>query len=166
RYIEEDQKVTPLKELQGLIWEEGYKDGELKGHIYDDALECLKDWHKSGIKIYIYSSGSIHAQRLLFGNTESGDLNGLFDGNFDTTTGPKKEVESYEKIITEIGMPAEDILFLSDCVEEIDAAAKAGMNVVILDREKCLTDNQPYSVVQSFNEIFGDNQDHHIEAHG
>lgn len=164
RYIEEDQKVTPLKELQGLIWEEGYKAGELKGHVYDDALECLKDWHKSGIKLYVYSSGSIHAQKLLFGNTEKGDLNGLFDGNFDTATGPKKEAESYTKIIAEIGFSAENILFLSDCVEEIDAAAKAGMNVVILDRESCLSGNQAHSVVQSFNQIFGDNQDHQIEA--
>ncbi len=166
RYIEEDQKVTPLKELQGLIWEQGYKDGELKGHVYEDALECLKDWHKSGIKLYVYSSGSIYAQKLLFGHTESGDLNGLFDGNFDTTTGSKKEPDSYEKIAKEIGFPVENILFLSDCTEEIEAAATVGMNVVILDRESCLSANQKHSVVQSFNQIFGDNQDHQIEANG
>lgn len=153
RYIDEDQKVTPLKTLQGMIWEEGYKSGELIGHIYDDALEGLKRWKEYGIKLYVYSSGSVPAQKLLFGHTKEGDLNSLFSGYFDTTTGGKKERESYEKIAAEIGLPVENILFLSDSTEEIAAASDAGMDVIILDREKSLFDAVGYTAVSSFDGI-------------
>ena len=140
RWIEEDQKLTPLKTLQGMIWQAGYEAGELHGHIYDDAVEGLKRWKKSGLKLYIYSSGSIAAQKLLFSNTAAGDLTTLFAGYFDTTTGPKMQPESYEKISREIGLPASEILFLSDNIQEIEAADKAGMMVLILDRDGVLED--------------------------
>lgn len=153
RYIDEDQKVTPLKTLQGMIWKEGYKSGELIGHIYDDALAGLKRWKEQGVKLYVYSSGSVPAQKLLFGHTKSGDLNPLFSGYFDTEIGGKKVSESYEKIAAEINIPVSEILFLSDSTDEIDAAAAAGMNVIILDREKALFDALGHSVVNDFDGI-------------
>lgn len=153
RYMDEDKKVTPLKTLQGMIWEKGYEDGSLHGHIYEDAAEGLKRWKGQGLKLYIYSSGSIAAQKLLFANTPEGDLTPLFSGYFDTTTGGKKEIESYEKIAQEIGLPAEEILFLSDSTEEIEAASAAGFNVIILDREGVLFDALGHDVMHDFKEI-------------
>lgn len=153
RYIEEDKKVTPLKTLQGMIWADGYKSGELVGHIYDDAYDGLKRWKDQGIDLYIYSSGSVPAQKLLFSNTHKGDLTPLFSGYFDTEVGGKKEAESYDKIASEIGVEASDVLFLSDSTEEIAAAAQAGMNVIILDREKALFEAFGHSVEHDFNNI-------------
>lgn len=153
RYIDEDQKITPLKTLQGLIWEEGYKTGELTGHVYDDAVHGLTRWNEQGIDLYVYSSGSIAAQKLLFANTEYGDLTPLFKGYFDTTTGHKKDPESYEKIAAQIAIDPASILFLSDSTEEIAAAHKAGMQVIILDREKSLFDAGEHTVLFDFNNI-------------
>jgi len=153
RYIDDDQKVTPLKALQGMIWADGYKSGELVGHIYDDALDGLKRWKSQGIDLYVYSSGSIPAQKLLFGHTKHGDLNPMFKGYFDTTTGGKKDAESYEIIAKEIGVTPNQILFLSDCTEEIAAASTAGMNVIILDREKALFDALGHDVLHDFSDI-------------
>lgn len=157
RYIDEDQKVTPLKKLQGMIWKQGYDNGALKGHIYDDALHGLRRWKSQGIELYVYSSGSISAQKLLFGHTDHGDLTPLFSGYFDTTTGGKKEVPSYEKIATEIKTPPQEILFLSDSVEEIEAADAAGMNVIIIDRENALnTSENDKTIAQDFDDILAE----------
>lgn len=134
-WIREDKKATPLKALQGLIWEAGYKDGAFRGHIYDDAAEALRVWHGKGIRLYVYSSGSVPAQKLLFGHSERGDLTPLFSGYFDTTTGPKLEALSYRKIAGNIGFAASDILFLSDHPGEIDAAREAGLQAILVDRE-------------------------------
>ena len=134
RGIDEDRKVTPLKALQGMIWAEGYRAGGFKGHVYDDADQALRRWHAAGKKLYVYSSGSVPAQKLIFGHTEFGDLTPLFSGYFDTTTGPKKEPESYRKIAEAIGSPAPRILFLSDSTDEITAARAAGMQTVQLRR--------------------------------
>lgn len=135
RWIDEDRKETALKTLQGLIWAEGYADGTLKGHVYPDAAEALRRWHADGLRLYVYSSGSIAAQKLIFGHSNAGDLTPLFSGYFDTTTGPKKEAESYSRIAAEIGLPVQDILFLSDSVPEIEAARAAGLQTCLVDRE-------------------------------
>ena len=135
RWIDEDRKATPLKTLQGLIWAEGYADGILSGHIYSDAAEALGRWHTYGLQLYVYSSGSIAAQKLIFGHSDAGDLTPLFAGYFDTTTGPKKEAESYAKIAAAIGMSPSEILFLSDSLTEIEAARAAGMQALHIDRE-------------------------------
>ncbi len=127
QWIAEDRKATPLKALQGRVWEQGYKAGQLKGHVYPDAVEALKRWHQEGYALYVYSSGSIQAQQLIFGCSEAGDLSGLFSGYFDTTSGAKRDPQSYKNITAAIGLPAEQILFLSDIVEELDAAQAAGM---------------------------------------
>lgn len=153
RYIAEDQKITPLKELQGRIWEEGYTSGELIGHMYDDAVHGLKRWKEEGLKLYVYSSGSVAAQKLIFGHTEHGDLTSLFSGYFDTNIGSKKEAGSYSGIAEELGIKPESILFLSDSTEEIDAAQEARMQVITLDREKSLINNGEYTIVDTFDDI-------------
>lgn len=135
RWIDEDKKATPLKTLQGLIWAEGYADGTLKGHVYADAADALRRWHAAGIALHVYSSGSVAAQKLIFGHSNAGDLTPLFSGYFDTTTGPKREAGSYRRIAEAIGLPSAAILFLSDNAQEIAAARTAGMQVLHIDRE-------------------------------
>lgn len=126
-WIDEDRKITPLKALQGLLWEAGYRQGDFQGHIYADAKQKLEQWHGQGIRLYIYSSGSVYAQKLLFGHTEYGDLNGLFDGCFNTGIGAKVDSDSYRRIADELQLDPGDILFLSDLERELDAARSAGM---------------------------------------
>lgn len=152
-WIDSDQKITPLKTLQGLIWEAGYQNGDFTGHIYDDAVAKLREWNAVAIKLYVYSSGSVHAQKLLFGFSDAGDLTPLFSGYFDTTTGAKRDPLAYEKITAEIGLPADQILFLSDIVEELDAARQAGMQTIGLNRKGELTHANGHHVVKSFAEI-------------
>ena len=135
RWMDEDKKITPLKLLQGMIWKEGYEKGELQGHMYEDAARALKYWRNMGLKLYVYSSGSVAAQKLLFSHTEGGDLTAVFSGYFDTTTGPKLEAASYKKIASEIKTEAGDILFLSDNPGELIAAREAGFQVILLNRE-------------------------------
>lgn len=134
-WIAEDRKATPLKALQGMVWEQGYRAGQLKGHVYHDAVEALRRWHAEGYRLYVYSSGSIQAQKLIFGCSEAGDLSPLFSGYFDTTSGPKREAGSYRRIVEAIGLPAEEVLFLSDMVQELDAAREAGLPTIGLARE-------------------------------
>ena len=138
RWIAEDRKAKPLKTLQGLIWMEGYKRGELRGHIYPDALAALRRWHEAGTPLYIYSSGSVAAQKLLFGHTGDGDLRPLFSGYFDTAVGSKMEAESYFRIAEILGRPSRSILFLSDNAGELQAASAAGFRVIQVDRSRPL----------------------------
>lgn len=153
RWIDEDRKITPLKALQGLIWESGYRQKDFHGHIYADALNALRAWKANGLSLYVFSSGSIQAQRLLFGHTEHGDLTPLFSGYFDTTVGNKREAMSYRRIGDTIGIPADRILFLSDIKEELDAASDAGMQTywLVRDGERPAKANHP--VARDFNEI-------------
>jgi enolase-phosphatase E1 len=136
QWMDEDRKVTPLKTLQGLIWQTGFETGELQGHIYEDAVRALRKWHADGLRIYVYSSGSVTAQKLLFSHTSYGDLLPLFSGYFDTTTGAKLESHSYVKIADVLHLPASSIVFLSDHTAETQAAAAAGMQTVLLMREQ------------------------------
>ena len=134
-WIAEDRKATPLKALQGMVWEQGYQARQLKGHVYPDAVEALQRWHAAGYQLFVYSSGSIQAQKLIFGCSEAGDLTPLFSGYFDTTSGPKREAQSYRNIQQAVGVEADEILFLSDIVEELDAAQSAGLKTCGLARE-------------------------------
>lgn len=135
RYLMElDRKSTGLKALQGLIWEEGYRDGHLKGDVYPDVPEALRAWKEQGIRMRIFSSGSVLAQKLLFGHTPYGDLLPYFEGYHDTTTGPKRESPAYAAIADAFTLPPGEILFLSDVTEELDAARKAGMQTGLLVR--------------------------------
>jgi enolase-phosphatase E1 len=134
QWMSEDRKITPLKALQGMIWKSGYESRELLGHVYDDAVAHLGAWHAQGVPLYVYSSGSVEAQRLLFGHTKFGDLTELFSGFFDTTVGAKLDAASYRVIAAHVALPPGDILFLSDNVAELDAARLAGMGTTWLDR--------------------------------
>lgn len=151
RWSDEDRKLTALKSLQGRIWRAGYESGALRGHVYEDAVRQLRGWHQAGIRLYIYSSGSIEAQQLLFSHTRVGDLTPLLSGYFDTTSGPKLEPDSYRRIAAAIGLPTSAIAFLSDHAGETAAAAQSGMPAVRLVREGALDPAQP--CVRSFDEI-------------
>jgi enolase-phosphatase E1 len=126
-WMDADAKVTPLKAIQGLIWDEGYARGELLGRIYPDVPPVLRRWRAQGIRLYVYSSGSEAAQRLIFGHSDAGDLGALFSGFFDTRVGAKREAASYASIARGIGLPPGEILFLSDIEAELDAAAESGV---------------------------------------
>lgn len=133
-WIDQDRKHTALKALQGLLWQHGYAAGDYRAHVYPDAVEALRRWHVAGHHMAVYSSGSVPAQQLFFGYSEAGDLRPLFCAWFDTEVGGKREVESYRRICSELQRPAADILFLSDVVEELDAAREAGCATALLDR--------------------------------
>ena len=135
-WMDADAKVTELKDIQGRIWEEGYAVGALTGHVYPDAAEALRRWHAEGLKLAVFSSGSMAAQRLIFGHSDQGDLSPLFSGWFDTTTGPKREAMSYVLIADALGIAPADILFLSDVAAETDAARAAGLRALLIDRER------------------------------
>lgn len=135
QWMAEDRKATPLKALQGMIWAEGYAAGELQGHVYDDTPVWLRNWHAQGLKLYVYSSGSVEAQKLIFGHTAFGDLTSLFSGYFDTRVGAKREAQSYRSIVEAIGLAPDEVLFLSDIGEELDAAAEAGLATTQLLRD-------------------------------
>lgn len=127
RLMDGDAKTTGLKQLQGLIWRQGFESGELKAHLFDDVSPALRQWHEQGLRIRIYSSGSVGAQKLFFGHTVSGNLLPFLEGHYDTKTGPKREAGSYAAIVKDWGLGAEEILFLSDVPAELDAAREAGM---------------------------------------
>jgi enolase-phosphatase E1 len=135
-WIDADRKHTALKALQGHLWKAGYADNEYQAHIYPDAAQALRRWHGAGHPVYVYSSGSVPAQQLLFAHTTDGDLAPLMSGWFDTRTGGKREAESYRRILQEIGREAGDAVFLSDVVEELDAARDAGFDTVLVDRSE------------------------------
>lgn len=147
-----DRKIGPLKSLQGMIWADGFAAGELTGHVYEDAAEGLRRWHAAGIALYIYSSGSVVAQKLIFGRTEYGDLTPLFSGYFDTAVGAKREAAAYRRIAEEIGLPPSEVLFLSDVEAELQAARDTGMDVVLLARDD-IPEHSLFRVHTSFDTI-------------
>lgn len=131
RWLAADQKVTPLKTLQGRIWAHGFAVGDLTAHVYTDAVEALRTWKASGHRLYLFSSGSVDAQRALFAHTPDGDLLDLFSGHFDTeNAGPKRAAHAYRAIAAAIGADPARIAFLSDLVAELDAAREAGWHTV------------------------------------
>ncbi|KAA8523915.1 hypothetical protein F0562_010338 [Nyssa sinensis] len=154
--ISADRKITALKQLQGHIWQTGFQNNELEGVVFDDVPEALEKWHALGIKVYIYSSGSRLAQRLIFGKTNYGDLRKYLCGFFDTKVGNKKETSSYIEISESVGVnyPSE-ILFVTDVYQEAAAAKAAGLEVIISVRpgNGPLPDNHGFKTVNSFSEI-------------
>ncbi|EQD65080.1 Enolase-phosphatase [mine drainage metagenome] len=133
-WIDADRKSTALKALQGMIWREGYAAGDFCAHVYADVAPALRTWRARGLRLYVYSSGSIEAQEQFFAHSEAGDLTPLFAGYFDTETGPKRETASYAHIADAIDMAPAHILFLSDIEAELDAARAAGMHTTLLRR--------------------------------
>lgn len=151
-WIKTDRKHPALKALQGMIWDEGYKSGELKGHIYPDVPKAFEIWKQQGITLGIYSSGSIEAQKALYKNSIFGDLHTFISNNFDTSSGHKREEKSYSNICQSLNIAPSEILFLSDINEELDAAKKTGLNTIQLVR---LTDvpSSGHPQVKNFLEI-------------
>lgn len=126
-WIATDRKHTALKQLQGMIWKIGFEQGHYRGHVYDDVIRALQKWRSKGVTLGIYSSGSIQAQKLLFTYSDSGDLTPYISRYFDTRMGAKKDVDSYRRIVAELGLPPIEVLFLSDVEAELDAARLAGL---------------------------------------
>ncbi len=153
RWIDEDKKITPLKALQGLIWEAGYLNGDFHGHVYDDVVRKLREWNDSGIKLYVFSSGSVHSQKLLFSHTTHGDLTPLFSGYFDTNIGHKRDSASYATIHRLLALSPSEILFLSDVKEELDAARDVGMRTCWVVRNGKALTNAEHTQVASFEQI-------------
>lgn len=152
--MDQDRKSTGLKSLQGKIWEQGYRSGELHSQVYEDVPPALLRWSEQKKAIYIYSSGSVLAQRLLFQYTTAGDLTRFLRGYFDTTTGPKREPASYGRIAKVLRQPPSEILFISDSIAELDAAGSAGLQTTL-----CVRPGEPWpqahshAAIRSFDEI-------------
>jgi enolase-phosphatase E1 len=153
--IERDRKSPALKSLQGKIWEQGYRDGSLKAPLFDDVVPNLQRLRQEGLGISIFSSGSVLAQKLLFGHTETGDHTDFIDQYFDTEVGSKVESASYARIAQRLTLSPEAIIFVSDVTTELKAARDAGMATLLCVRPG----NQPqyaseqFEVIHSFSEI-------------
>jgi len=157
QWMDADRKATPLKTLQGRVWQQGYESGDFTGHVYPDAVAALQAWSDDRRALFVYSSGSVPAQKLLFGYSDHGDLTGLFSGYFDTGIGPKKAIASYRAIAETLGEAPEQLLFLSDVGDELDAAAAAGWQTCWVARSDDTRDkaalNETHPVVASFDDI-------------
>lgn len=152
--IRRDRKLTPLKDLQGLVWEQGYRSGALTGPLFADVPGALRSWEAAGMVLAVYSSGSVAAQQLIYGHSNAGDLRSLFTRWFDTRIGPKQTSESYVKIASQLDAPPEQVLFVSDALTECLAAATAGMQVVFSDREgNPGRDPGPFERIDSFDAL-------------
>jgi len=155
--MDRDRKSTALKDLQGRIWEAGYRTGDLKGkgEVYDDVCPALVRWRNAGKDISIFSSGSVQAQRNLFANTTAGDLSTYLSSYFDTTTGPKREAASYHRIARALRRKPPEVLFVSDVVAELDAARAAGMQTALCVRGSVPPDVSPpaHPRIHSFAEL-------------
>lgn len=149
-----DRKSTALKDLQGKIWDNGYRKGEITSQLFSETSECLKRWHRRQLSLSVYSSGSIQAQKLLYRHTNDGDLEDLFDHWFDTHTGNKKERESYRKIATKISTNPSKILFISDNGDECDAAGASGMETLFSLRDGNPDQNpRSHKVIRTLNDV-------------
>jgi enolase-phosphatase E1 len=152
--MDQDRKSPGLKALQGLIWERGYNAGALRGEVFDDVPPAFARWWNDGVKISIYSSGSVLAQRLLFGSTVYGDLTRMIASYFDTSVGPKKSAESYRRIAAALEMSPGQLLFVSDVGDELNAARTAGMQVAMCERPGNAPQRaKDVAVVRSFTEF-------------
>ncbi|MBM3452943.1 MAG: acireductone synthase [Bacteroidetes bacterium] len=151
-WSKEDKKVTPLKTVQGVLWQSGYKNGEIVGHVYPEVPSKFMEWKNKGLRMGIFSSGSVAAQKLLFGYTSLGDLNRYLEYYFDTNTGSKQDKRTYIEISRKINFEPHYILFLSDSIPELQAAEKAGFQTIQLTR----LGTEPNWIVTAndFNEIF------------
>ena len=150
-----DRKSTGLKSLQGTIWRKGYLEGSLKSQVYPDVAPAMERWHVAGLSINIFSSGSVLAQQLLFAHTEAGDLTQFIDHYFDTNVGKKAEAESYRRIAATLTLPANEIVFISDVVSELEAANEAGMKTLLSLRPGNPAQDSPerFKTIRSFDEI-------------
>ena len=156
--IARDSKITPLKTLQGKIWEQGFRSGELKGEVYSDVAPAFAGWRAQQKRIAIFSSGSVLAQQLLFAHSTFGDLSPFIEAYFDTTTGPKREPASYRKIATALKLSPTAVLFVSDTAEELDAASGADLYTALSlragNRSEIAVVEQRHPAIRNFHELF------------
>ncbi len=159
KWSDDDVKASPLKTVQGEIWQQGFSNGELTSHLFDDVVPQMNAWKSQELALYVFSSGSVTAQQSWFSHTEAGDLSALFSGYFDTVNaGNKREEQSYKAIAESISIPPNHILFLTDVVQEAQAASEAGWNVALVARDgepqaTAARAQAEFVVVSSFNEI-------------
>lgn len=153
--MDADVKATGLKQLQGLIWKDGFHSRQMVAHLFEDVAEAIRAWNSAGVDVRIYSSGSIQAQKLFFGHTVDGDLLDQLSGHYDTTTGGKQEVASYRQIVGEFDCEPSEILFVSDVVSELEAAKEAGLQTVLSLRpgNNPVEANHGFAAITSFDEI-------------
>jgi len=153
--MDKDSKASALKQLQGHMWEVGYKTGELISYLYEDAIRNIRIWSSlPSLRVCIYSSGSITAQKLLFGYTNQGSLLDCLSHHFDTSIGMKQDTMSYHRIISSLSVPSHRILFVTDVLGEAKAAAQAGINVLISVRPgNAPVNDESFTKINSFDEI-------------
>ncbi len=151
--IDHDRKLTALKALQGRIWEEGFRAGQLQGVVYEDVPRALARWERAGGTVAIFSSGSVLAQKLLFAHSNAGDLTPFLAAYFDTTTGPKREATSYRAIACALGKPPGEVRFVSDVAAELDAARAAGLETALCVRDGAGPGDSPHRVIRSFDDL-------------
>jgi enolase-phosphatase E1 len=153
--MDRDRKSTPLKSLQGKIWEAGYRSGELRGQVFDDVPPALTAWRERGKRIAIYSSGSVLAQQLLFGSTEAGDLTRFIASYFDTAVGSKLDAASYRHISEALEIEPARIVFISDVTGELTAAQEARLGVLLSIRpgNPAQENASAYRAIHSFAEV-------------
>jgi enolase-phosphatase E1 len=132
--MDRDRKSPALKELQGRVWEEGYRNGTLVGDVFDDVPRALAHWRDRGVAVGIYSSGSVLAQQWLFRRSSAGDLTPYLSWHFDTGVGAKQDAASYARIARDVNVEPGEILFVSDVARELDAARTAGMQTSLIVR--------------------------------
>ena len=152
--IDHDIKLTPLKDLQGRIWADGYGSGAITAPLFADVAEALRRWHGTGLQLAVYSSGSVPAQQLLYRHSNSGDLTGLFSHWFDTRVGAKQQPDSYRKIAEAMGVEPSGVLFISDALAELEAAHGAGMAVLLSDRPgNPNRDSGPFERISDYSQL-------------
>jgi enolase-phosphatase E1 len=155
--IAKDSKCTPLKSLEGKIWQHGYESGELRGEVYPDVLVAFERWKRQEKIICVYSSGSTVAQQLLFRTTPFGDLMPHISTYFDTRVGAKTQPESYKKIADAVACRPDQFLFISDSVKEVEAARAAGMQALLCVREeRADAEFVAAAVIHDFSAVFPD----------
>jgi enolase-phosphatase E1 len=154
--MDRDRKTAPLKILQGLIWEQGFAQGKLQTEIFADVPVCLLQWHEAGLQTAIYSSGSVLAQKMMFTHTPYGDLTNLISGYFDTGVGPKRQPQSYKRIVAALQVTAEQVIFVSDIAEELEAARAAGLGTALSIRpgNQVQTGAAKYRAIHSLADLF------------
>ena len=155
RLMDHDVKATGLKQLQGLVWKSGFENGELQAHLYEDVVPALRQWSDAGLDLRVFSSGSVQAQKLFFGHTVHGNFLPHFQGHYDMTIGSKRESSSYSTISQAFQLPSTDIVFVSDVLEELDAAREAGMTTVVCIRpgNAPFSDSNGHAEIRGFDEL-------------
>ncbi len=155
RLMDSDLKATGLKDLQGLIWKEGYASGHLQSHVFPDVPPALSRWVQAGLQLRIYSSGSVSAQKVFFAHTQAGDLLRFLSGHYDTVTGPKREAASYQAIAGDANVLPGEVLFLSDVTAELDAAEAAALQTALVVRpgNTPVEPNHGHPAIESFDQI-------------